>query len=210
VAASVFGPIVTGARVRHDVERTIRLFANDYLAEVSRQAGLSSPLVPFNSWTASNDLATFKEDHLPALIIISPGLVEAPTRDGASYMASWDIRIAVVLSSRDRESTKQFVELYVAAIRALVLQHQSLPYLDTALGKVVTGIADGIDWLDESYDEVDEQDSRTLGAGQISLAVQVSDVLNVHLGITEPSTDPTDLEPVQVTSADVEIRKAPL
>jgi len=53
------------------------------------------------------------------------------------------------------------------------------------------GFANGCDWMDESYDELDFDDSRTIAAGMISLGVEVADVIDSSMGIATPPVDPT-------------------
>lgn len=203
--SEVFGRIVSATCVRRNIEDTLRLFMPDYLAEVADQTGFGRDyLPPIASWVMSTDVDNWPEDQLPACIVVCPGLLGEPERDSSEYTAEWAASVAFIVASTDREGSLELTELYCAAARAALLQHPSLPYFDEDQDKIVGGIADGVIWLDESYDEAPIEASRTLGAGRISLGIIVEGVLDVYKGIGSPSQDPT-VEPVGITVTETEV-----
>lgn len=209
---SVYGRIVTGTDIELAVEGTLKTFLPDYLSEVADQHGLGrNYLLMPASWNLSNEVDNWPEDQLPACIVVSPGLVDDPIREGGKFDATWGVSVAWVVSSQDRRSTRELLQLYLGATRSLMLQHQSLPQWNEELGKVQTGIATGIDWLDEGYDDVPIDSTRTLGAGRISLGIQVSNVTDVSKGIGNPSENPGNGQTETVfEDYEVEVRKVAL
>jgi tetrahydromethanopterin S-methyltransferase subunit B len=71
------------------------------------------------------------------------------------------------------------VGLYIAAMRALVIQHKSLG-----------GFASDTVWMAERYDEIASDDARTIMAGVAQFDVYVEAVTKAT-GPTKPSADAT-------------------
>jgi hypothetical protein len=78
-----------------------------------------------------------------------------------------------------RETTADLVELYTAAVRMAMLQHPSLD-----------GLALGTRWIDESYDELEYDDSRTIAAGLVNFGVDIDAVVDAFGGPKTPPDDP--------------------
>ena len=76
---------------------------------------------------------------------------------------------------------------YVAALRALLAQKQSLD-----------GVADGTIWLDEDYTVLEKDDERSVAAGAGRFEVEVYDVTSTKAGpkSPDPPLDP-DTEPYE-------------
>ena len=212
VPDSVYGKVITGTDVERSLENTLQLFLPDYLAEVAEQHGYARGYLPMPaSWSLSNEVDNWPEDQLPACIVVCPGLIDAPSRNGGKFDAVWGVSVAWVVSSQDRRLTRELLQLYLGATRAAIVQHQSLPQWNEDLGKTVTGIATGIDWIDEGYDDVPIDSTRTLGAGRISLGIQVSDVVDVSKGIGNPSENPGNGQSESTfNDVEVEVRKVAL
>jgi hypothetical protein len=208
---SQFGTIITGSVVSQAAIRTLQTFLPDYLGEVAVQSGHErNALEPFNSYVRSNDLEAFPEDHLPACVVMCPGLADNPTRNENYWSASWDLSAVVILSSTDREVTKEMVEIYCAAMRAALLQHPSLPYWDEETETVKTGPAESVVWMDEDYGEADDRDSRTFGVGRVTFEVGIQKVLDTQLGISQPSDGPGDFDGRIIESTHIDVRKVSL
>jgi hypothetical protein len=141
--ASAIGTIVTGRDVELAVLRFLKRWAGAYLAECERQRGFAPGALPrIRTWTIANEFETWPEDQLPCLLLVSPGLAEAPMPDGAGvYRAKFTLGLAVIVSARTGDETAALAKLYCAAMRAAILQHQSLE-----------GFATGVEWIDENYD----------------------------------------------------------
>jgi hypothetical protein len=158
------------------------------------------------AWTTSPDFETWPEDQIPRVLIVSPGLLQPPASDGpGNYRATWSLGIGVIVSARTMDETMELAKLYCAALRACMLQHQSLE-----------GFAAGVEWLDENYDDLPSIDTRSLGAGQAIFAVQVDDVSRRWGGPTspdseppEPDTTPLSTDPT-VEDVAVEVQRIPI
>jgi hypothetical protein len=116
---SIYGPIITGRDVRLAMTETIRAYAPAYLGEVAAGSGESrGDLPPFRSYTSATEVDGWPEDQLPGCIVVAPGLLSTPQRDGNMYRAEWSVGVAMIVSGRDRSSTTDLVELYAAAVRS--------------------------------------------------------------------------------------------
>jgi hypothetical protein len=176
-----------------------------YLREIERQKGMQQGLLPApRSYTSRNEWATFPEDQLPACIVVSPGLAEPPDADGEGrYRAWWSIGVGVLASAASEADTNKIAKMYGAAIRAIMVQHQSL-----------NGIAHGIEWEDESYDDIPVEQDRTLGAAMLIFRVWVDDIVTRGAGpafptLPDPDTQPGSTWP-EADTIDVQVASVPL
>lgn len=199
---TVFGTIITGKHVRKAMAETLKTWSTVYLAEVARQDGrVANALPALRSITFANESDKWNEDQLPAGIVVAPGLLQEPVREGRGrYRARWAAGVAVVVSGPTREATQDLVDLYSAAVRALVIQHPSLG-----------GFSDGVVWMGERYDELDNDDARTIAAGLVQFGVDVSGVIDSGGPVSvpaDPFADPGDwpeVKEVLVSATDKEI-----
>lgn len=174
---SKFGALVTGLEVRAAVKSTVQLWVRDYLGEVARSSGRTSEdLRPFRSYVSSIDLDKFESDQLPACVIVAPGLLEQPELHKQNYNTRWGVGVGIVVSGQSRENTFDLVELYTGAVRSLLVHHPSLG-----------GFAEGLEWLGERYDELRSDDLRTIGAGTVQLAVDVTEAQSRFGGPQNPT-----------------------
>lgn len=196
---NIFGPLVTGSQVEAAALNTLKLWAPEYLAWVARETGRDPDSLTLpRSWVTSVDTDRWPEEQLPSVMLISTGLTGEPSRDGKGrYTAHFAIGLAVVVSARDRATTDELAKLYTAALRAILLQHQSLG-----------GLAQAVEWVDERYDALpDGKSRRQLAAGQVVFRVQVSNVISGKTGPRVPRVDPTPDYPdtlATTVEADVE------
>lgn len=183
---NIFGPIITGKHVRTATRSHIRKWFPTYLAEVAREDGRSTSAMPhFKSYSSAFDMpdGRFIEDAIPACIIVCPGWMDAPERRGGLWTVKWAVGLGAVVSGRNREETVELAELYVAALRACVGQHQSLG-----------GLATACDPIGERYDDIPNDMSRTLVGGTVQFAVEIPATLMPGEGPDEPLEDP-DTDP---------------
>lgn len=162
-------PIVTGKHVRLAVRDTIQRVERTYLDALATADGRPAGALPsFRSYVSAFDTDKFEEDQIPACVIVAPGLIEEPVRRGSGeYEATWSLAAAAVVSGQDRENTFELVELYAAALRAILVNERSLG-----------GFASGTEWLNERYDELDFDDARTIAAGVVQFVVTVETVID--------------------------------
>lgn len=188
---STFGRIIDANAVETAVRDTLERWLPTYIAELERQY----PKVGASGWEvgelntqvwyhAAHQFDRFREDNLPAIIVICPGLTDRPVRDADGiHLCTFGLAVGVVAGAIDREETDAAVKAYGAAVRACLLQQSSLG----ALG------ADGITWLGETYDELPFEDSRSLVGGRLTFTVQVDDVVTKLAGPLQPSDPPADI-----------------
>lgn len=190
---TVFGQIVTASAVEEAALATLALWMPTYLGEIERQHGTTAIAVPA-SYTARSEVQNWPEEHLPAVIAISPGTSAVPEARGDGRVdAEWSLGVAVVVSAVDRDTTRRMAQLYSAAVRAAILQHPSLG-----------GVAAGTVWLAESYVDVPVEDTRTLMAAQVVFVVRVDEVVDLFDGPAVPDEAPYGDRPVVVV-ADVDV-----
>lgn len=154
--------VITATDVEDAAIATLKPRLEYYL----EQLGLPIP----RAWTRQTRFNKWPEDQVPAIIIYSPGLAEEPNKRGTGEIdARWTLGIAALVSARDQNSTDRLAKEYGALIRASILQESSLG-----------GFARGVDWMDESYDEIDVMQNRTLSAAEMVFSVEVEGVVNAR------------------------------
>jgi hypothetical protein len=201
--ATLFQPIFVGAVLEQAVIDTIKMWIPTYLREVERLTGRQMGDIPVpRSYTTRKIFEKFVEDQTPTIIVVSPGTADEPKMEGdGHYRAEWGLGVGAVVSTSTQETTNLVAKVYGAAIRAIILQQASLG-----------GIASGVRWMDESYDDLPSDDSdRTLGSAALYFRVEVDDVVNRFAGPnsvyfpadpdpdSQPGADWPTVETVEVT-----------
>lgn len=170
---SWFGKIKDAtAHVEVPVYETLRSWAPTYLQEKERQMSAERGLLPpFRSYHAEPEFDKFPEDQLPSCIIVSPGLIGEPERQGDGKWHAWyAVAIAAVTSAKDYTRTKQLAKVYASVVRSIMLQKGP--------GRPR--------WLDESFDDLVEEEGRQLAVGMQSFAVYVTDITDDSEGPPSP------------------------
>jgi hypothetical protein len=206
---SVHGRIVAGAEVERAAIAVLRAHVPAYLREVERQYGREpGKLQPPRGYILASQFEKWPEDQLPVVVVISPGLAGPPQRFGdGRVLARWGLAAGVIVSASSIERTRENALLHVAAVRAVIAQWESLD-----------GFTQGVEWTDESYDELPFSDTRTLFAAQALFTVTVGDVVTYGGGpggrypyLPPGGQRPTDPpEWPRAKSADVELRPLPV
>jgi hypothetical protein len=175
------GPLVSGRDVELAAMALLKRWSGTYLAEAERQRGYAPASLPrIRGWATAHDFEKWPEDQLPCVLLVSPGLAEAPEPAGTGvYRVHFALGVATIVSARTMDETAALAKLYCAAIRACILQHQSLE-----------GFAAGVEWLDETYDDLESIDARSLGAGQAIFSVTVDGFARRWNGPKTPSDPP--------------------
>lgn len=199
-ASDVFGPIVDGSVVERAAIATLRDYLSQYLAEAERQTGRAACSLPrVRSFSVGAEFAHDVEDQLPAVTLIAPGLAERPeVRGSGSYRARWSLGVAVLVAAGGRDATRELAKLYTAAVRTCLVQQRTLG-----------GAVDGVEWIDERYDDAPPDATRTLSAGQAVFIVDVEGVLNRRTGPRAPAPDPCLPSSPFATVADVDVTLTP-
>lgn len=179
---NIFGPIVTGKDVRFAMRSHLKMWLPTYLAEIARGDGRLGSALPLpRSWVSALDLpdGKFIEDQMPSCVIVAPGMIEEPMKQGGLYICRWGVSVGLVVGGQNRENTFDLSELYASAVRAAVLQHGSLG-----------GFATGTDWIGERYDDIPNNMARTLAAGTVQFSVEVQGALMPGEGPDSPLVNP--------------------
>lgn len=198
---SIFGPIFTAHTLELKVLETMSIWMPTYLREIEDQMGRTlGQIIPPRTYTTRNEFTTFPEDQMPICVVISPGLSGEPYTEGnGTTSAWWSIGIGVLVSARDEEATNFLSKVYGAAVRAIMLQQSDLG-----------GICSGVNWLDESYDDVpDEAQERTIRAAQWIGSVCIDNVVlkgGGPVGPPDPITQPGS-DWVVATTGDIIVQK---
>lgn len=181
---SIFGRIVTGSDVEDWCIALLKRWTSTYLAEVERQHGL--PQLHYarpRSFVRTASFDQWPEDQLPRIVMASAGQATPPRKRGdGRYQCWWVMGFGCVCSARYQEEAHEMALDYVAAVRTLIIQRPSLD-----------GHAHGTVWLDERYDDLVYDDSRSLSSGQAHFTVEVEDVASANAGPLLP--DPPSVDP---------------
>lgn len=178
------GNVLIASNLTAGVRDHFKKWQETYLAEVERLTERDARALPLiKHYSFKNELDKFPEERLPAMVIVTPGVAEGSIEregDGA-YSASWDLGIAIVVGSNSEIATSELRDAYAAATRTLFLQHP-------AIGDI--GVVE--EWLDENYDDLPVDATRTLAAVQLIFRVRTEVVLEAAEGTAEPLDDPYD------------------
>lgn len=186
MSSSVFDTISVGTNITTAVIDTIRKWMPTYLQEIELQLGrVRGEIPPPRYYTTRNRFINYPEEQLPLCVVVSPGLTEAPTKDGdGSYNGWYGVGTGFVVSARDDVTADFLSKVYAAAGRAILLQHQDMG----------GGVA-GTEWIDEIYDDdIADDDNRTLKASYVLFRVYVENIVNAYAGPLSPVPDP-DTQP---------------
>lgn len=207
--SDIFGPIFSSATLERAAIETIKAWMPTYVQELELQLPeYQRGTVPLpRSYASRTTFEEFPGEQLPLVVVVSPGVVGDPSPEGdGRYTAWWELGIVVVAEGRSEDDSNSLVKLYGAAIRAIMLQKSSLG-----------NIASGVEWTDESYDNVVEaEEQRTLRGVSLTFIVQIDDVVTRSRGPAEPippEDAPTTLPGSQWPTAElveVEVNKEEL
>lgn len=185
--SNVFGSVLDGAQVEETVQKFLARWLPTYLSQLAADRGL-----PRDAWLRENwpptwtNSTTFDLDEttrLPAILILSTGLADRPEMEGdGNYRAKWTVGIAAVVSANDQEATNRLAKRYGAAIRWLMIQHQSLEDPNV----------EGLSWEDEAYDDIPSGQRRTLASARLVFVIEYRHVVNRLDGPVLPDEPPED------------------
>jgi hypothetical protein len=184
----------------------LMLWSSTYIAELERQHGYTAcELERVRGWAYGPTFDKWPEDQLPGVLVVCPGIVPPPDRAGDGvYRARWNVQVGCCCSASTQQKSHEFAQLYIAAHKAIVAQHPSLG-----------GNATALRWLDETYDPLSYDDTRSLYAGYATFSIEVDDVLSSLGGPAEPTAPADDpcapwpLDP-EVQTVDVEVDNYPV
>lgn len=212
---TVFGRIVTDDQVEDAALATLSKWLPTYMSEVERQVGLDAGFYerpPAGSYTVRSRFDKWPEEMLPLVIVIATGVADDPAAEGrGKFRAEFEIGVACVVSSVDIPSSRRYANRMGAAVRAALVQHQSLD-------QAIEGSVRGVDWLGERNNELPQPEpgERTIWANRQLFNVEVGDVLTKAAGpiAPDPLPDPTTPWPDDPTvdtidDVDITLEKIP-
>lgn len=187
----IFGDFLTDWQVEQAVISHLREWMPDYLphtrrvGEAIREDEFSDFPLPRSYSTTPREPERWKEEQLPAILLVSTGMIDTPRRDGDGlYRGKFSVGLGAICSAGEEEISKLLAGLYFAAAALILLDKPSLG-----------GFAEGTtfheppqnDWLEAGRD-------RTLAARYAVFAVEVKGILEVTGGPAEHLEDP-DVDP---------------
>lgn len=175
---SVFGPIFVGHELEKATLSTLAAWFPTYLREVELQLELEEGMIPSpRTYTTRNEFATFPEDQMPICVVISPGLAGEPHKEGNGTYSGWfSLGVGVLASAKTEEDTNFLSKVYGAVVRSIMLQKSNLG-----------GICSGIEWADESYDDLPDIDqTRSIRAARWIGLAYIDNIVNSYAGPLDP------------------------
>jgi len=202
--AAQFRKIFVASQLERAAKITLQKWFPTYLRELERQLGLPVNSAPTpRNYTTRNKFDSLRGEEMPKVVVISPGLANAPLQGGhGQYRAMWRLGVGVAITAPSEDEAIMLSQMYGAAARAIVLQHQSL-------GDNI-GIVE-IHWLDETYDDlpVPDQLNQFRAAGNF-FAVDVDNVVTKYAGPDTPDLLPADYDYGQVEDVIINLNKTPI
>jgi hypothetical protein len=195
-----------------DLEAAIRAqlvkWMPSYLWEIQRQQGDDPVAIAIpNSYVVTTDVSHMPEEQLPSILIATVGTTDPPMADGQGrYTVRWRVTVAALVAARGNRVALRLARLYAAGMRGVLIQQQALEGVSVRR----------IEWEGERYDTLDSINDRTICVAELSIIVEVSDVVTRHAGPLVPWIEPEEVpdpeSPVWYTATDVDITidKAPL
>jgi hypothetical protein len=190
----IFGNIFVGVQLDGAVISTLKSWMPTYLREIEQQLGWTdSPIPDIRLWTTRNEFTQFPADQMPMCVVVSVGLTGAPTKEGdGTYSGQFSLAVGFAAAGRDADTSKALATIYGAAGRAILL-HKS------GLG----GLAEGVQWEDESYDDLVTEDERVVRACYNIYRVDVDNIVTKGAGPATPTPpDPVNQPGSQWPTAD--------
>jgi hypothetical protein len=174
--------VVTGTHVRRAAMTQLKAALP---AQLDALAEPGLPLTPPKTWRRLPDFLDIPEAQSPAVFVTTPGTEGRPVidADGSSEIV-WLVRAYCVVRGRAYEETADRVGLYTAAMRSALLA-------DETLG----GLALAVDRINERLDELRTDQTRTIGAGSVTIAYTIAEDLEPGTPVSQISYT-TDLLPV--------------
>lgn len=179
---SSYGVIVHAGQVEDGVDVTLRKWLPDYMGEVLRQDGAGAQDIPIPQEVLRS--SEFDWDHgatAQLVIVVSPGTNEVVS-NGDSLTMVWDVRATVLASVVEPFATRRAMQIITAAMGAALEQK----------GVTVRDREASVRLLGESYGLQAPDDSRTLAAGEATLAITVERARMTYGGPDEPSPSGPD------------------
>ncbi len=185
----VFKDIISSDELDVQINATLSMWMDTYLAELDRQRGFSTPIPGIRSYVTLQDFRHDPENQTPAVVVVNAGTTGRPQKTGEGwYRSTFLVAVAVITSTKDQASTRRMSQVYGAAVRAIMLQKK-------AGANMVSDVA----WLGEANDQIDRDAGDQLAACTNSFELMVDGIVKERgAGPAAPSTATPDPVPTVV------------
>lgn len=180
----IFGPVFDGSQLTRSVLATLKLWFPTYIRDIELKRGWEQGLIPpprtyVERWTFDS----YPDDKMPAVVVVCPGMAEAPKSDGDGTVNGWwALGVGIIAAASTEDNSERLAKVYGAAARLILSQKG---WLDE------TAEYNGIDILDETYSDIpDIEQARTMRSAHVIARVQVLNMWNKFGGPAAP--DPPD------------------
>lgn len=157
VVNDIFGNMMSAAQLEDAATSALKRWFPTYLAEAERQFMFPKGTLtaPKNYLNRDNFISEKGED-IPKIVVISQGLATQPVVFQGRYMASWQLGIGIATAATPETRANRMVKAYGAAIRALMLENQTLGVGpdDPDDGSGILLYIAAIRWVGENYNDV--------------------------------------------------------
>ena len=153
----IWGEVSVGTQFELAAMETLSAWMPVRVKALEQQLGRTVGEIPApRKYTTRNNFESFPDDILPLCVVVSPGIVDQPTKEGdGTYSAWWALGVGFAAAARDVEAAAFLAKTYGAAARSILLWKQSLG---------TDGLVAKVEWVDESYDDLVTEDDRSVRA----------------------------------------------
>lgn len=180
---AVFGAFITDWQVENAVTDHLREWMPDYICHAQRSVDaaleargldpLSANLPEPKSYPVTpREPDKWPEDHLPAIMVVSTGMLETPRKHGNVYKGIFSLGVASICAAGTEEMSKLFAGAYFAAAAQILLDKPSLG-----------GFAEGTTFYGPpEFDWLSGERNRSLASRYCVFAVQVDGIFDITGG----------------------------
>lgn len=180
---TVFQDIISLDVPEDDLTEHLKLWLPTYLAEVAEQRGLERGVYPkpkFWATTPALTMATLEQVRYPAVLVVSSGAAQAPTRRGDGvYEATYVFGVACLTTGRGEQSSSQNARRYGAAIRTILMQKPGF-----------ADYVEGVNWIDERFTDYVNTEQEALSSATEIFNITIKDLGSAAGGPVQPDPDP--------------------
>lgn len=181
MTTDLIGPLVDGSKVQTAVAETLQTWMPTYLGRLEQDYTLAAGVLRSpRSYTMTNQFMRWKQDQLPAAIVVCPGISGARRGVNGVYRVVYRCSIAIVIAAAKAEDADRLAKVYATAALAAMLQQGSLG-----------GFASSTEWTGQDYDVVPSKDVGNLGVAQNDFLIAVDNVIDAQAGPLAPAVDPS-------------------
>lgn len=197
----VIGPFVSTYQIEQAVGPILSTWFDRYLAEVERAHSLTvGHLQRPKSAQTAYDLENWPEAQLPALIVMCPGTVGEPEKQGTGLYGAWfEITVGLLVEDTTEANARMVAALNQVALELVMVQQASR----------LAGLGTNLRWQSRRI-ALPDVENRTLALGESVFHAFVDGVLD-HQGGPAAGTAPAGEGPFppwpKVATADITVKK---